>query len=73
MRLTVSVLLFLLSPGLSLALRRLVAEFHHTADHNLSSLVIDEDSGRVYLAGTNVLYQLDDALRVRHKVETGKK
>ena len=54
------------------AVRRLVAEFQHGASHNLSHLVVDTDRSRVYVAGTNVLYQLDDALRVRHKVETGK-
>ena len=64
-------LLLLASPGPSLALRRLVAEFQHNSQHNLSSLVIEEDMGRLYLAGTNVLYQLDDELRVRHRVETG--
>ena len=67
----VAVLLTLLLSSPSLALRRLVAEFQHNAKHNLSSLVIEEDTGKLFLAGTNVLYQLDDALRVRHRVETG--
>ena len=64
-------LLLLSSSHLSLGLRRLVAEFQHNASHNLSSLLIEEDTGRIYLAGTNILYQLDDSLRVRHRVETG--
>ena len=64
-------LLLLSSSHLSLGVRRLVAEFQHTASHNLSSLLIEEDTGRIYLAGTNILYQLDDSLRVRHRVETG--
>ena len=64
-------LLLLSSSHLSLGVRRLVAEFKHTASHNLSSLLIEEDTGRIYLAGTNILYQLDDSLRVRHRVETG--
>ena len=64
-------LLLLSSSLLSLGLRRLVAEFQHNASHNLSSLLIEEDTGRIYLAGTNILYQLDDSLRVRHRVETG--
>lgn len=67
----VAVLLTLLLSSSSLALRRLVAEFQHNAKHNLSSLVIEEDTGKLFLAGTNVLYQLDDELRVRHRVETG--
>ena len=54
------------------SVRRLVAEFQHGAGHNLSHLALDTSRGRIYVAGTNVLYQLDDALRVRHKVETGK-
>ena len=58
-----------LSPVTSV--RRLVAEFQHGAGHNLSHLAVDHSRGRVYVAGTNILYQLDDALRVRHKVETG--
>ena len=53
------------------SVRRLVAEFQHGAGHNLSHLALDPSRGRIYVAGTNVLYQLDDALRVRHKVETG--
>ena len=64
-------LLLLSSSHLSLGVRRLVAEFQHNASHNLSSLLIEEDTGRIYLAGTNILYQLDDSLRVRHRVETG--
>ena len=64
-------LLLLTSSNLSLGVRRLVAEFKHNASHNLSSLLIEEDTGRIYLAGTNILYQLDDSLRVRHRVETG--
>ena len=64
-------LLLLSSSHLSLGVRRLVAEFKHNASHNLSSLLIEEDTGRIYLAGTNILYQLDDSLRVRHRVETG--
>ena len=70
MRLVTPLLLLLLSSP-ALALRRLVAEFQHNSNHNLSSLVIEEDTGRLFLAGTNVLYQLDDELRVRHRVETG--
>ena len=53
------------------SLRRLVAEFQHGGRHNLSHLVLDPARSRLYVAGTNVLYQLDDALRVSHKVETG--
>ena len=64
-------LLLLSSAHLGLGLRRLVAEFKHNASHNLSSLLVEEDTGRIYLAGTNILYQLDDSLRVRHRVETG--
>ena len=64
-------LLLLSSTSVVLGLRRLVAEFKHTASHNLSSLLIEQDSGRIYVAGTNILYQLDDSLRVRHRVETG--
>ena len=33
--------------------------------------MLDPARSRLYVAGTNVLYQLDDALRVSHKVETG--
>ena len=56
------------------AVRRLVAEFQHGSAHaNLSHLLLDTSRGTLYVAGTNVLYQLDDALRVKHKVETGKK
>ena len=58
------------------AVRRLVAEFQHgagSAHGNLSHLLCDTSRGTLYVAGTNVLYQLDDALRVRHKVETGEK
>ena len=64
-------LLLLASSELALGLRRLVAEFKHNASHNLSSLLIEQDTGRIFLAGTNILYQLDDSLRVRHRVETG--
>ena len=64
-------LLLLSSSYLARGVRRLVAEFKHNASHNLSSLLIEEDTGRIYLAGTNILYQLDDSLRVRHRVETG--
>ena len=59
-------------PTSSASVRRLVAEFQHGSGHNLSHLVVDPHRSRLYVAGTNVLYQLDDALRVRHKVETGK-
>ena len=38
---------------------------------NLSHLVLDPARSRLYVAGTNVLYQLDDALRVSHEVKTG--
>ena len=48
-----------------------MAEFQHGGRHNLSHLVLDPARSRLYVAGTNVLYQLDDALRVSHKVETG--
>ena len=48
-----------------------MAEFQHGGRHNLSHLVLDPGRSRLYVAGTNVLYQLDDALRVSHKVETG--
>ena len=69
----VPVLLLLLHTQLSpvTSVRRLVAEFQHGAGHNLSHLAVDTSRGRLYVAGTNILYQLDDALRVRHKVETG--
>ena len=55
-------LLLLSSSHLSLGVRRLVAEFQHNASHNLSSLLIEEDTGRIYLAGTNILYQLEDGV-----------
>ena len=56
----------------SLAFRRLVAEFRHEPLlHNLSSLALDPATGRLYVAGTNVLYQLDEFLRLKHLVETG--
>ena len=71
MRIILLLLLLLSSSYLARGVRRLVAEFKHNASHNLSSLLIDEDTGRIYLAGTNILYQLDDSLRVRHRVETG--
>lgn len=69
----VPALLLLLHTQLSpvVSVRRLVAEFQHGAGHNLSHLALDPSRGRIYVAGTNVLYQLDDALRVRHKVDTG--
>jgi hypothetical protein len=64
-------LLLLLHP--SLAFRRLVAEFRHEASPllNLTSLALDPASGGLYVAGTNVLYQLDESLRLKHLVETG--
>ena len=40
-------------------------------NHNLSSLALDPATGRLYVAGTNVLYQLDEFLRLKHLVETG--
>ena len=62
----------LLLPAPGTSVRRLVAEFQHSNNqHNLSHLLLDSGHGKLYVAGTNVLYQLDDALRVRHKVETG--
>ena len=33
--------------------------------------MLDPARSRLYVAGTNVLYQLDDALRVSHEVKTG--
>ena len=52
--------------------RRLVAEFVHNGAFNLSHMVLALDgSGQVYVAGTNSLYQLDDRLRVKHRVKTG--
>jgi hypothetical protein len=65
------VVLLLLHP--SLAFRRLVAEFRQEAagGHNLSSLLVDSATGRLFVAGTNVLYQLDPYLRLQRRVETG--
>ena len=40
------------------SVRRLVAEFQHGSGHNLSHLALDTSRGRIYVAGTNVLYQL---------------
>jgi len=64
-----ALLLPLITP--SLPIRRLVAEYEHSGPFNLSHLAVDEERGRLFLAGANVLYQMDDLLRLRHKVETG--
>jgi len=63
----------LLLPSISpsLPIRRLVAEYQHSGAGNLSHLAVDDERGMLYLAGANVLYQMDDLLRLRHKVETG--
>ncbi len=66
----VLILLLYFSP--SSGVRRLVGEFVHNAGTNLSHLAVDDLSEQIYVAGTNILYQLDDSLRVRHRVETGK-
>jgi len=51
--------------------RRLLKEFRHNGEYNLTRGVLDPGTGQLYLAGTNVLYQLDSALRIVHRVETG--
>jgi hypothetical protein len=74
----VPLLLLVLHP--SLTFRRLVAEFSREERGagpgrptlNLSSLVLDPGTGRLYVAGTNVIYQLDLSLRMQQSVETGK-
>jgi len=61
----------LVAPGVKTG-RRLLSEFEHSGPLNLSHLAIDSGrGGQVYLAGANVLYQLDDLLRLRHRVSTG--
>jgi hypothetical protein len=78
-RLVPLLLLVLLHP--SLTFRRLVAEFSREERGagpgrpalNLSSLVLDPGTGRLYVAGTNVIYQLDLSLRLQQSVETGNK
>ena len=57
------VLLTHVSPrhGRRLEPRHLVAEFPQVGNLNLSRLVVD--TGQIFLAGANVIYQLDDALR----------
>jgi hypothetical protein len=77
-RRAVPLLLLVLHP--SLTFRRLVAEFSREERGagpgrpalNLSSLVLDPGTGRLYVAGTNVIYQLDLSLRLQQSVETGK-
>ena len=63
--------LFLPYTSPTLPVRRLVAEYEHSGPFNLSHLAVDEERERLYLAGANALYQMDDRLRLRHKVETG--
>ena len=55
------VLLTHVSLGRRLEPRHLVAEFSQVGNLNLSRLVVD--TGQIFLAGANVIYQLDDALR----------
>lgn len=51
------------------SLCRLVSEFEQAGPLNLSHVAVDR--GSVYLAGANVLYQLDPSLRPQHTVHTG--
>jgi hypothetical protein len=71
-RRVVPLLLLVLHP--SLTFRRLVAEWAGPGRPalNLSGLVLDPGTGRLYVAGTNVIYQLDLSLRLQQSVETGK-
>ena len=67
--------------------RKIIAEFEHSGQLNLSHVVVDDDENRffsgrqhrwrsagngdIYLAGGNVLYQLDRQLRLKHRIKTG--
>ena len=56
------------------AVGKILADFEHNyAEFNLSHVAVDGvNGGDIYLAGANVLYQLDSSLRVKHRVDTGK-
>jgi len=59
------------SLGRRLEPHHLVAEFRQTGSQNLSHIAIDPHTGHVFVAGSNVIYNLDEELRQVHRVETG--